>query len=133
MKAVKLIAIVLGSYVGIVVAFESLIGFFQPAGDNTLVITTTDDDGNTGDRVVSRLESEGQLYVAANHWPRAWYEHALKDPEVQIAFGDEKSDRLAVPVTGEEHDRVDRDNSLGVIFRALTGFPPRYFLRLDPR
>ena len=133
MKAGKLFAIVLGGYVGIVVAFESLIGFFQPAGETTLVITTTDEDGNTSDRVLSRLESSGQLYVAANHWPRAWYNQALKNPDVEIALDAERTAHLAVPVTGEEHDRVNGGNSLGFAFRVLTGFPPRYFLRLDPR
>ncbi len=133
MKAIKLFAIVLGGYVGIVVAFESLLGFFQPAGEGTLVITTTDKDGNTNDRVLSRLESSGQLYVAANHWPRAWYDQALKNPDVGIALDGERTAHRAVPVTGEEHDRVNDENSLGLAFRVLTGFPPRYFLRLDPR
>ena len=133
MKAVKLFAILLCGYVGIVVAFESLIGFFQPADEGTLVITTTDEEGNTNDRVVSRLTSGGQLYVAANHWPRAWYNQALENPDVEVALGGEKTARLAVPVTGEEHDHVNGDNSLGFGFRVLTGFPPRYFLRLDPR
>jgi hypothetical protein len=41
MKAVKWLAIALGIYVGIVVVVESLIGYFQPRGENTLVITTT--------------------------------------------------------------------------------------------
>ena len=39
---------------------------------------------------------------------------------------------LAVPATDEEHDRVNREHGLGIVFRILTGFPPRYFLRLDP-
>jgi uncharacterized pyridoxamine 5'-phosphate oxidase family protein len=133
MRAIRLLAIVLVAYVGIVVAFESLIGFFQPAGGGTLVITTTDEDGGAHDRVVSRLESDGKLYVAANHWPRAWYNRALENPEVQVTLAGEKSDYRAVPVTGEEHDRVERENGLGVGFRILTGFPPRYFVRLDPR
>jgi hypothetical protein len=96
------------------------------------VITTTGEDGRSNDRVLSRLESNGQLYVAANHWPRAWYEQALENPKVQVTFEGEKGSYLAVPVTGEEHDRVEADNSVGVIFRILTGFPPRYFVRLDP-
>ena len=133
MKAGKLFAIVLGGYVGIVVAFESLIGFFQPANEDTLVITTTDEDGNTNDRVLARLESRGQLYVAANHWPRAWYNQALKNPDVEIAREGKRTAHLAVPVTGEEHNLVNSDNSLGLAFRVLTGFPPRYFLRLDSR
>ncbi len=45
----------------------------------------------------------------------------------------EKGDYRAVPVTGAEHERVDSENSLGLVFRILTGFPPRYFVRLDPR
>ncbi len=129
----KLIALALLLYVGMIVAFESLLGYFQPAGQSTLVITTVDEDGTTHDRVVARLESDGQLFVAANHWPRAWYRRALENPSVEVALDSVKSAYLAVPITGEEHDRVDRDNSLGVVFRILTGFPPRYFVRLDPR
>jgi uncharacterized pyridoxamine 5'-phosphate oxidase family protein len=132
MKALKIGAIVILSYVGIVVAFESLIGYFQPADGSTLVITTFDDDATPHDRVVSRLESDGQAYVAANHWPRAWYKRALENPEVQVTFQGEKRDYRTVPVTGPEHDRVDAENSLPVFFRILTGFPPRYLLRLDP-
>jgi hypothetical protein len=133
MKALKILAIVFLVYVGIVVAFESMIGFFQPASGSTLVITTFDESGAAHDRVVSRLESDGKLYVAANHWPRAWYERALANPEVQATEGDGKVDYRAVPVTGAEHDRVDADNSLPMVVRILTGFPPRYFVRLDPR
>ncbi len=133
MKAVKLIAILVLVYVGLVEAFESMLGFFQPAGPSTLVITTTDEDGTTSDRVLARLESGGRLYVAANHWPRAWYKQALENPSVQVAVDGEKRAYLARPVTDEEHDRVDSENSLGVVLRILTGFPPRYFVRLDPR
>ena len=133
MKALKIVAIVVVVYVGIVVAFESLIGYFQPTAGSTLVITTFDGDGTPHDRVVSRLESDGQLYVAANHWPRAWYNRALENPELLVTFDGEQGDYRAVPVAGAEHDRVDAENSLGVAFRILTGFPPRYFVRLDPR
>ena len=133
MKALKVVVIVALVYVGIVVAFESLIGYFQPASGSILVITTFDGDGTPHDRVVSRLESDGQLYVAANHWPRRWYHRALENPEVSVTLDGEKGDYRAVPVTGVEHDRVDGENSLGVAFRILTGFPPRYLVRLDPR
>ncbi len=133
MKAVKLIAILFLVYVGIVTAFESLLGYFQPAGPTTLVITTTAEDGTPNDRVLARLESNGQLYVAANHWPRAWYNRALENPNVQVTLDGEKGNYLAVPVTEEEHDRVNSENRHGIMFRILTGFPPRYFVRLDPR
>ncbi len=133
MKAAKRIAILFLVYVGIVVGFESTIGYFQPAGKTTLVITTTAEDGTPNDRVLARLESNGQLYVAANHWPRAWYNRALENPNVQVTLDGEQGDYLAVPVTEEEHNRVNGENSLGMMFRMLTGFPPRYFVRLDPR
>ena len=132
-KAVKLIVISFLVYVAIVVVFESLLGYFQPTGQNTLVITTTDEDGATNDRVLARLESNGQLFVAANHWPRAWYKQALENPSVQVTVDGEKRAYLAVPATDEEHDRVNSENSTGMVFRMLTGFPPRYFVRLDPR
>jgi len=119
-------------YVGIVFTFESLLGYFQPAGQGTLVITTSAEDGSLNDRVLAHLESNGQLYVAANHWPRAWYTNALVNPNVQVRVDGTKSAYRAVPVSGTEHDRVDQEHRLGVVFRILTGFPPRYFVRLDP-
>ena len=69
MKAMKLITILFLVYVGIVILFESLLGYFQPTSQTTLVITTTDKDGVANDRVLARLDSNGQLYVSANHWP----------------------------------------------------------------
>jgi hypothetical protein len=57
----------------------------------------------------------------------------LANPELQATIDGVKADYRAVPVTGAEHERVDADNRLGVGFRILTGFPPRYFVRLDPR
>lgn len=133
MKILKLFLILIFVYIGIVVLFESLLGYFQPANQNTLIITTTDEDGNTNDRVLARLESNGQLYVATNHWPRAWYTQALENPNVQIALDSEKEAYLAIPVTDDEHDRVNGENRHGIVFLILTGFPPRYFVRLDPR
>jgi hypothetical protein len=131
MRAVKIIAIVFGVYVGIVVLFESLLGYFQPASETTLVITTMDPDGTAHDRVLSRLENGGQVYIAVNHWPRRWYYRALENPNVQVTFDGEKRAYVAVPVTGEEYERVDGGASLPLPFRILTGFPPRYLLRLD--
>ena len=131
-KAVRIIAILVLVYIGIIVAFESMLGYFQPGGQGTLIITTTDGDGTTNDRFLTRLESNGQLYVAANHWPRAWYKQALENPSVQVTVDGEKGAYVAVLVTDEEHDRVNSDNSTGIVFRIVTGFPPRYFVRLDP-
>ena len=132
MPALKRIALLVLIYIGIIATFESLLGYFQPSGQSTLVITTADEDGTRHDRVLARLQSNGQLYVAVNHWPRAWYGRALENPSVQVAVNGVTGAYMAVPVSDEEHDRVNREHSLGVVFRILTGFPPRYFLRLDP-
>ena len=126
MTPAKILVILILVYVGVVVTFESLIGYFQPAGQATLVITTTDGDGNANDRVLSRLDKGEQLYVAANHWPRAWFNQALENPNATVLSDSEDGAYLAVPVTEAEHNRVDSENSLGVVFRILTGFPARY-------
>ena len=133
MKAVKRIALLILVYVGIIVAFESLLGFFQPAGEGTLVITTSDADGTPHDRVLARLESNGQLFVAANHWPRGWYKRTIENPRVQVTLDGVRGAYVAVPITDEEHDRVNGEHSLGLVFRFLTGFPPRHLVRLDPQ
>ena len=133
MKLLKIIGILALVYVAIVVAFESWLGYAQPRSAESLVIATTDEQGERHDRVLSGLETDGRLYVSANHWPRAWFDRALENPEVEASVDGERGSYLAVRVSGEEHDRVDADDPLPLPFRILTGFPPRYFVRLDPR
>ncbi len=131
-RPLKIAALILLSYALLVVLFESTLGYFQPESESTLQIITVGSDGSLSPRVVARLESGGQLYVAANHWPRAWYRESLANASVQVDSPIEQGAYTAVPVVGAEHDKVNADNSLGILFRILTGFPPRYFLRLDP-
>jgi len=133
MRAAKVIAVLFVVYAGLVAAFEARLGYKQPTFGSTVVITTFDEDGTAHDRVVSRLESGGQVYVAANHWPRAWYRRALRNPEVRVTIDGEAGEYRAVPISGEERERVSTENAVGLRFRVLTGFPPRAFLRLDPR
>ena len=133
MKALKILVILVVAYVVVITLFESLLGYFQPEAPGTVVITTFGADGTAHDRVVSELESGGNMYVAVNHWPRAWYRRLRGEARmVRIARGDEIGEYTAVVVDGEEHDQVARDNPTGIVFRILTGFPPRYFVRLDP-
>lgn len=135
MKFLKIAGWVLFAWVVVVLLFESLIGYFQPADTNTLVITTTN-DGDSADRVLSSIRTNDSLYVAANHWPRSWYNDALKNPQVEVqAHWDEgaaSGTYMAVPVEGDEHEMVDTAQPLPLTIRILTGFPPRVFLRLDP-
>ncbi len=128
--AIRIIGILFGFYILIVVAFESLLGYYQPQSGNTIVITTY--DGEEGaDRVVTELASNGQRYIAVNHWPRAWHYRLLDNPRITATKDEITSQKIAVSVEGEEHDRVQAGNHAGIVFRLLTGFPPRYFVRLD--
>ena len=133
MKVVKIIVIVLFVYAAIVAAFESMIGFMQPTPGGTLVITTFDASGAPHDRVVSRLDSGGKLYVSANHWPRAWYRQALAHPDVEATIDGAKGKYRAVPVEGEEAARIDAEHPHPAWFRFVTGYPPRKIVLLEPR
>ena len=130
-KPLKIIVILLVLYALLVVLFESSLGYFQPESASTLQIATINADGTVNQRILARIDSAGQLYVAANHWPRAWYREALANPSVEVNLENGQGSYISVPVEGAEHDSVNADSSLGLMFRILTGFPPRYFLRLD--
>ncbi|MFT7471334.1 MAG: hypothetical protein ACI8XU_001230 [Kiritimatiellia bacterium] len=131
-KLLKIAIILLVSYALLVVLFESSLGYFQPESASTLQIATIDANGTVNQRILARIDSAGQLYVAANHWPRAWYREALANPAVEVSLESGRGSYIAVPVERAEHYSVNAENSLGWMFRILTGFPPRYFLRLDP-
>ena len=131
MKILKIILIgLVVVYIGLVVLFESWLGYSQPSNQNTLLITTFDDQ-EAKHRVLSAVNNDGKLYVSANHWPRAWYRQALSNPNVEVNYKGETNSYLAVPVEGKQHDKLKEEHAHSLTFRILTGFPPRYFLRLD--
>jgi hypothetical protein len=70
--------------------------------------------------------------VAANHWPRRWYNEVLENPKVDVTLDGTTQAYVAVPVTGAEFDRVNTEHALPAVVRVLTGFPPRRLVRLDP-
>jgi F420H(2)-dependent quinone reductase len=141
MRALKWLGFALLGYVALIVAFEALVGFMgsrdakrgRAPGDSFLVITTKRSDGTPSNTVVAGVESDSRLYVSANHWPRGWYERALANPEVEVTRGDTTAPVRAVPIRGDELARVARAYPLPLFIRVLTGFPPRRFLRLEPR
>ncbi len=111
MKVLKWVAIVAAVYIGFVVVFEAVImGMIQPKLEGAalpmLVITTTDDSGESEVRRLAQLEVDGQIYVSAHHWPRGWYHRAVANPEVRVEVDGVESNYLAVPVDDEELDRV---------------------------
>jgi len=133
-KPAKIILGILIGYVGLIVAFESMMGILQPEHGQVLTITTTGDDGVANDRVVSWLDDDGTVFVSANHWPRAWYKAAIANPQVQVSIDGQRGDYLAVPIDDDaEWERLDTKFAHPFMFKLITGFPPRLFLRLDPK
>ncbi len=133
MKMLKIGLIVIGVYVGLVVIFESLIGYFQPQSQTTLIITTDAGDGQSSNRVLQQLSSQGNIYVAANHWPRAWYHDVLEHPNVKATIAGETASYLVTQVTDMEHKALATEFAHPIWFRILTGFPPREFVKLTPQ
>ena len=119
-------------YVGYVAYAEARLGYLQPQGGSSIVIATFD-DSERHERVVRLTKIDGKNYIAAQHWPRAWYRQALRNPEIEVKMEDAFEPYLAVPLAGEELTMVKSIYTMGFNFRFRTGFPPRRFLRLDPR
>jgi deazaflavin-dependent oxidoreductase (nitroreductase family) len=119
------------AHTGCITAFAA----FQPEnlGGETIVLSTTGSDGKSYERVLSPIDDDGQLFVAANHWPRAWYHRARENPEVRVARGGETIDYRAVPVSEQERERLLDESGFPLALYVFTGFAPRQFLRLDPR
>jgi deazaflavin-dependent oxidoreductase (nitroreductase family) len=109
------------------------IAAFQPEIGTTIVLTTVGADGTTHERVLSPIDDDGQLFVAANHWPRAWYHRALANPNVRVTRDGHTADYRAVPVSEEERERLLHESGFPLVAYIFTGFAPRQFLRLDLR
>ncbi len=83
--------------------------------------------------MLSPIDNDGRLFVAANHWPRAWYHRALENPDVSVTRNGETTEYHAVPVSEEERERLLDESGFPPVAYVFTGFAPRQFLRLDPR
>ena len=127
------VALLVVAYIAQVVAFEVRLGVNQPENQSTIVIATNDEQGTRTERVVRLVEVEGDAYIAANHWPRAWYQQALANPQIEVDFGDGFEPYTAVALEGEDDAMIREIYTVGFNFKFRTGFPPRYFMRLDPR
>ena len=154
MKALKWLGSIVLVYAIFVLLFESVIlGYYQPnledpdgcsimegqktmgreCGIPMIVITTTDNKGESKNTMVARFITDGKLYVSAHHWTRGWYKSARKNPNVRGEIQGKVEDYIAVPVEGEEFERVAAEHPLPLPVRFLMGFPPpSQILRLDP-
>ena len=118
MKFLKLLGGVAAVYVSFVVLFEAgYLGTYQPSfeenGIPMLVLTTMDQSGKSQKRMLARFETDSQLYVSAHHWTRGWYKRATKNPNVRVKIDDKALEYVAVPVQGEEFERVASEHLIG--------------------
>ena len=133
MKALKIVAYVLVGYAVLVAVLDVVIGFVQPDMDVGVLLSTTDAQGKTSSRMLAGVRMDDHLYVSANHWTRFWYYRALANPAVEVTVDGKRNPYTAVPVTGDELERIAAKYQMGFVLRFVCGFAPRRFLRLDPR
>ncbi len=140
-KLLKVFFILLGSYIVLVLGFASFVVYQGQShaergvsvDEDWVELVTKADAGNEQTSILAGVEVDGKLYVAANHWPRSWYLRATKNPQVFVTSQGVRAGYQAVPLDDTEHDYIVGGYSMPLVFRILTGFPPRRFLRLDRR
>ena len=142
MKLFKWLGILAIVYIVFVFFFEGFVlGYLQPNSVpdylkdrvEVIVLRTADSSGEVSRRRVAGFEMDGKLYASAHHWPRGWYNNAVANPEIIVEIDDVAADFIAVPITGEEFERVADGFPLSFPVRFAMGFPPnRDILRLDP-
>ena len=112
MKLLKILLIPIVAYDGLVALFEIWLGIAQPVNEATITITTTNGQGVAKRRVLTRVESNGQLYVSANHWPRGWYRDAIRRPRVTVDADGEVGSYRAVKIEGADQRRAAAQHRL---------------------
>lgn len=139
-RIAKWLGIALVAYVLLVCAFEGLVGYMGKrqaengvSPDQDWIVVHTRADDGLRDTVVAGVDIDGHLYVAANHWPRGWFRRAEANPDLEVTRRGQRAPYHALAPEGAERERVARAYALPLAIRFLTGFPPREFLRLDPR
>jgi hypothetical protein len=132
MKYLKIAGALFCTYVLLVVLLAIVVVNVQPEMPGGIVLTTTNAQGEKLDRVLAAVKMDDKLYVSANHWARAWYNRALRDPNVGVIINGASRPYLAVPVTGNERDQIHAAYDFPLLLRFITGFAPQSYLRLDP-
>lgn len=98
MKKLAFIALTLTAiYLVIGLAFDSLVGYYQPQNISTLIIQTQDSQKGWVDTVVTARDYNDELWVESGHWFRGWYHRLLEKPEVYIIRQGERRAYIAEP------------------------------------
>ena len=132
MEIARILSIVVLTYVGFVALMEVVIGSIQPSMEGGVRLTTVNAEGRKSDRMLFGARMEGKLYVASNHWLRGWYKRALANPNVFVELDGVRGAYRAIPIEGEERERIADAYRMGFVLRIICGFAPSKFLRLDP-
>ncbi len=83
-------------------------------------MTTFDVGSEEGhNRVVSRIEHDGQLYVAVNHWPRQWYHRILENDQVLVRYEDINGAFTATKVDDSDEAVLHQARPLSLGFRII--------------
>ncbi|MEM1435297.1 MAG: nitroreductase/quinone reductase family protein [Pseudomonadota bacterium] len=129
--AIWLLGIV-GTYLVLFLVAELAVWRLQPPMATGITLSIPTEAGTTLERTVHGHKFEGRLYIASNHWFRKWYHAVLAHPEILVTRNGNTHAYSAVPVTGEERQRLQANYRMGAL-RIVTAFAPSRFLRLDPR
>lgn len=129
----------IGGYLVLVIAFASFVVYQGQShaergvgkDEDWITLTTTNGAGKQIDSVLAGVEVDGALYVATNHWPRSWYDRAIENPLVFVTINGAQAEYRATPLGNAEHDHLTQEYAMPLVFRFLTGFPPRRFLRIE--
>lgn len=70
--------------------------------------------------------------IQLNRAPGRRNNPAGSSTRVEVQMEDEFEPYIAVPLQGAEEEMLQEEYAVSLEFRFRTGFPPRYFLRLDP-
>lgn len=138
MKFLRPLLIALLVYVALALALDSAIAFFQPRSGPTIVLRSFDDEGTAHERVLSRIEVDGQLWAMSGHWFRGWYHRVRENPRVEVIDDGATRPYRATVLDPPESDRALArlgGGSRGAGYwasRAMFLFAPLKPVRLDP-
>lgn len=138
MKILRYSRLALVVYVVLALALDSAIAFFQPRSGPTIVLRTYDAEGKAHERVLTRIEVDGQLWAMSGHWFRGWYHRVRENPQVEVIDGGVAWPYRAVALDPPESDRALERLGGGPrgagywASRAMFLFAPLKPVRLDP-
>jgi hypothetical protein len=105
-------------------------------GDDTVVVTTHDEDGSVRARTIWLLVLDGQPYIRTGS-ATSWGENVLRDPDLTLTVGDEvvalRAERVSDPALLERITAAFREKyGFGDRLAALVRGDPIVF-RVSPR